>query len=150
MSVQQNDSIPTIPDAPTVPDARGDPDQRCWCTTTALASPSGEVLVLCVAGEIDLSTVGLVEHTLAAALLRRPAQLVVDLTGVTFCSCRGFRVLLDCSVTAARHGTGYALSGASHQADRVWGMLRPDGLLPVRYRSSGDALVAAVAATRPG
>lgn len=143
MSVQQNESIPTTPDA------RGDPDERCWCTTTAVASPSGEVLVLCVAGEIDLSTLGLVEDAMASALLRRPAQLVVDIAEVTFCSCRGFRVLLDCAVTAARHGSGYALSGASHQADRIWGMLRPDGLLPARYRSSGDALVAAVAWARP-
>ena len=143
MSVQENDSIPTTPDT------RGDPDERCWCTTTALASPSGESLVLCVAGEIDLNTLRLVEDALAAALLRRPTQLVVDIAGVTFCSCRGYRVLLDCAAGAARHGTGYALSGASQHADRIWGILRPDGLLPARYRSSGDALLAAVAAARP-
>ncbi|MHA6780971.1 STAS domain-containing protein [Pseudonocardia saturnea] len=143
MSVQHNESIPTTADV------RGDADERCWCTTTAVTSPSGEVLVLCVAGEVDLSTLGLLEGALAAALLRRPTQLVVDLTGVRFCSCRGFRLLLDCAVAAARHGTGYALSGASQHADRIWGMLRPDGLLPARYRSSGDALVAAVAAGLP-
>lgn len=143
MSVQQDDSIPTTAGA------RGDPDERCWCTTTVPASPSGKVLVLCVAGEIDLSTLGLVEDALAAALSTRPTQLVVDIAGVTFCSCRGYRMLLDCSVTAARHGIGYALSGASHHADRIWGMLRPEGLLPARYASSGDALVAAVAANRP-
>lgn len=142
MSVQQDKSIPT-----TTADAREDPG-RCWCTTTAAAFPAGEVLLLRVAGEIDLSSLGLVEEALAAALLRRPIQLVVDLAGVTFCSCRGLRVLLDCSVTAAGHGTGYALSGASRQAERVWGMLRPDGLLPARYRSSGDALVAAEALSR--
>lgn len=143
MSVQ-SDSIPTTPDP------RGDLGERCWCTTTAVASPSGEVLVLCVAGEIDLSTLELVEDAMAAALLRRPAQLVVDIAGATFCSCRGFRVLLDCAVTAARHGTRYALSGASHHAEHIWGMLRPDGLLPMRYPSAGDALVAALADARPG
>lgn len=141
MSVQQDDLIPT-----TTTDARGDPDERCWCTTTGLASPSGEVLVLCVAGEIDLSTLCILEDALAAAVLRRPTQLVVDIAGVTFCSCRGYCVLLDCSATAARHGTGYALSGASRHADRIWGMLRPDGLLPARYPSSGNALVAAISA----
>lgn len=142
MSVQQDESTPT-----TTADAREDPG-RCWCTTTVAASPAGEVLLIRVAGEIDLSTLGLVEDALAAALLRRPIQLVVDVAGMTFCSCSGLRVFLDCSVTAARHGTGYALSGASRQADRVWGLLRPDGLLPARYRSSGAALVAAEALSR--
>lgn len=138
MSVQQDDPIPITTGTRAVP------DERCWSTTTALASPSGEVLVLCVAGEIDLSTLGVVEDALAAALSARPARLVVDIAGVTFCSCRGFRVLLDCSVTAARHGTGFAFSGASRHADRIWGMLRPEGLLPARFPSSGEALVAAL------
>lgn len=142
MSVQQNDSIPTAVDA------RGDPDGRCWCTSTTLDSPAGEVVVLCVAGEVDLNTLGLVEDALAAALSRRPAQLVVDMAGVTFCSCRGFRTLLDGSGIAAGHGSGYALSGASPHADRIWGMLRPDGPLPARYPSSGAALVVALAAAR--
>lgn len=119
--------------------------EPCWCTTTVLDSPAGPVVVLCVAGEVDLCAVALVESAMTAALARRPERLIVDVSGMTFCCCRGFRLLLDGSTAAARQHTGYALSGASPHADRIWAILRPDGLLPTRYPNTGDALVAAMA-----
>ena len=76
--------------APAVPGARGDPmtgpGSRLTCSSTAVSGPTGPVVVLRVAGEVDLCTVDLLRSAVGAVVAQRPAHLVVDLAGLGFCS----------------------------------------------------------------
>ncbi|WP_372661997.1 STAS domain-containing protein [Amycolatopsis kentuckyensis] len=56
--------------------------------------PGGAAEVLEVTGEVDLLSVEVLDNALADALLRRPALLVIDLTGVSFLASVGMTVLL--------------------------------------------------------
>jgi anti-anti-sigma factor len=99
---------------------RGDP-VRCTCSTTSMSSPTGEsIVVLQVAGEVDLSTVDFLATALTAVLRQRPDHLIVDLAGLSFCGACGLTVLADAGVTAARDGTCYGISADSRLMVRCW------------------------------
>ncbi|WP_372664548.1 STAS domain-containing protein [Amycolatopsis kentuckyensis] len=68
---------------------------RTAITTTA------ERTVVAVAGELDLARTDRLAALLAEELDLAPRALVLDLTGLTFCSARGLGVVLD-AVSAAR------------------------------------------------
>lgn len=111
---------------------------------TALPSPVGNIVVLRVAGEIDLTTIALMQSALNGAVSVRQDTLVVDLSGVTFCSARGLEVLIEAAALAAGHGIRYAISGASAQVQRTWSMLWPADHLPVHYPTARIAVLAAI------
>lgn len=113
------------------------------CNAESLRCPAGEIIVLRVAGQIDLYTLPRLQLALDGSLKRRPAHLVVDLTGTTFCSIQGLARLTQTGHTAADQATGYAVSGVPPHLDRVW-TLGWDGEVPVRHRS----IVVAVSAIR--
>jgi hypothetical protein len=85
---------------PTVDRALDSAAALCSCTSTSLSSPAGEVIVLRVAGEVDLSTVSVLQAALADSVARGPCHLVVDLAGLTFCSARGLTLLVGAGRTA--------------------------------------------------
>ena len=128
MSVQQDDvrterlrsaePAPSGVPAPSDVGAPIAPENICWCAVTTLPTPVGHIVVLRVAGEIDLFTVAIMQTALTAVLVERPEHVIVDLAGVRFCSGRGLAALIN---TAATCGVGFALSGASSQIERVWG-----------------------------
>jgi anti-anti-sigma factor len=107
--------------------------------------PAEPILILRVAGEIDLLTMSALERALDAALDaatdQRSGDLVVDLAGVGFCCVRGFALLFTAAATAQTNGTGYALSGLSPHLDRIATLLWP-GQRCVRYRSTAAAVTA--------
>ena len=111
-----------------------------WELDTELG-PAGSILVLRVAGEIDLLTVPGLEHALSAAIDQRPGDLVVDLAGVVFCCVRGFALLSTAAATAQTNGTGYALSGMPPHLDRIATLLWPEQHC-LRYRSAAAAVTA--------
>jgi anti-sigma B factor antagonist len=57
----------------------------------------GEVTLLLVAGELDLSTLEPLEEALAGHLERHGGRLVVDLTACSFIDSSGIRVLISTS-----------------------------------------------------
>ncbi len=134
--------IGEISDPITPDDLSGSPG-RCSCSTESLRTTVGDLLVLRVAGEIDLCTLPTLQRALEDSLGRRPAHLIVDLARTTFCSVRGLEMLTRTGHTAAQEATGYAVTGVPPRLNRVW-VLGWDGELPVRYRS----IVVAVAAIR--
>lgn len=107
--------------------------------------PAGPILVLRVAGEIDLLTLPLLQHALDAALNaavdQQPGDLVVDLAGVGFCGVHGFALLFTAAATAQTNGTGYALSGLLPHLDRIATLLWPEQPC-LRYRSTAAAITA--------
>lgn len=58
-----------------------------------VVEPQGDAVVMMVSGEIDIVTAAQFEAALEAALLDRPATLVVDLTEITFLASAGLGVL---------------------------------------------------------
>jgi hypothetical protein len=117
----------------------------CSCTATSIPAPAGEVLVLQVAGEVDLLTIAILQGALTSALARGPCHLLVDLAELTFCCVRGLSLLVEAGRTAAGHGTGYSVTAASRQANRAWTVLWPAGELPTRYPTAAAGVAAAMA-----
>jgi anti-sigma B factor antagonist len=125
--------------------ARVDAAALCSCTATSIPTPAGEVLVLRVAGEVDLLTIEVLQGALSSGLARGPCHLLVDLAELTFCSVRGLSLLVQAGRTAAGQGVGYSVTAASRQADRAWTVLWPVGELPIRYSTAAAGVAAAVA-----
>lgn len=113
----------------------------CTCELDREPGPAGPILVLRVAGEIDALTLPRLHTALTAALDERPADLVVDLAGVGFCSVRGFARLAIAAATTQTNAVGFAVSGLSPHLDRVATLLWPERHC-VRYRSVAAALTA--------
>ncbi len=129
----------------TLADVNG-PATWCSCTTESVLCSAGEILVLQVAGEIDLCTLPNLQVALHGSLKRRPAHLVVDLARMTYCSVRGLDLLTEAGRTATKKATGYAVSGVPPHTARIWTLGWDDVDLPVRYRSTAAAVTALRAA----
>lgn len=91
----------------------------CSFDTESWESAGGEILVVRVAGELDLATQPHARAALDDALARSPRHLVVDLAGVTFCSVRGFALFAETGFAAAGRGIDLAFSGLSGHRRRV-------------------------------
>jgi anti-anti-sigma factor len=111
----------------------------CSCEFAVEPGPGGDIVVVRVAGEIDMLSLHVLRDALSAAADRNPADLVVDLAGVTFCSVRGYALLADAVRTAQSRNTGFALCGLASHMDRVATLLEfEEGC--VRYRSVAAAV----------
>jgi anti-anti-sigma factor len=128
--------------------ARVDAAALCSCTATSIPAPAGEILVLRIAGEVDLLTIAVLQGALTSSLARGPSHLLVDLAELTFCSVRGLSLLVQAGRTAAGQGTGYSVTAASRQADRAWTVLWPAGELPTQYATAATGVAAAMAGVR--
>lgn len=101
----------------------------------------GTIVILRMAGEIDLLTQPAVQTALHSGLQAGALHLLVDLSAVSFCGARGLSTLADATSTAAGRRIGYAVSGLSPHLSRVattlWEPHRPP-----RYRSLAAAVTA--------
>jgi anti-anti-sigma factor len=111
----------------------------------SIPAPAGEVLVLRVAGEVDLLTVAVLRDALTSSLARGPGHLLVDLAGMTFCSVRGLSLLVQAGRTAAEQGSGYSVTAASRQADFAWTLLWPVDERPTQYPTAAAGVATAMA-----
>jgi anti-anti-sigma factor len=133
------------PRAHDVHRARVDAAALCSCTPTSIPAPAGEVLVLRIAGEVDLLTIPTLQGALTSSLARGPCHLLVDLAEMTFCSVRGLSLLVRAGRTAAGQGTAYSVTAASRQANRAWTLLWPVGEWPTQYPTAAAGVAAAIA-----
>jgi len=102
----------------------------CSCHTTSMTTPAGgEIVVVRVFGDVDHSTVDVLQAALTEARDRHPSHIVVDVAGLLFCSAR-------CP--------GYLLTGARPHLERLLALLAPSDF-PVRYPTAGAAVLAAMA-----
>jgi anti-anti-sigma factor len=108
---------------------------------TIQPGPAGNIVVLRIAGEIDLLTTPAVDDAMAEAMDEQPADLVIDLSAVSFCSVRGIALLASTIGGAHRSGIGCAVSGMSPHLNRIANMLWLEQGC-VRYRSVAAAVTA--------
>ena len=102
----------------------------------------GPVVVVTVAGEVDMSTCPQLEGRLQDAL-RRSSRVVVRLDGVRFLGSDALDVLVRAARAAVSAGGAFALAGGTRGTQRV---LDITGLhATLNHRATVDAAVAAVA-----
>ena len=84
--------------------------------SVTVRQPAHAVLVIHVAGELDMLTGPRLKQHLSGLLATRPARLIIDLSEVSFLGSTGLAVLIGARHTAARQGTTLQLSGTGHRA----------------------------------
>ena len=127
------------------PPADGSPAVMCSCTAVSLPSPTGEVIVVQVAGDVDLFTVPVLRNALSEGLARGPCELIVDLAAMTFCDLDGLRLLVETGATAGGSGIGYAVADVPTHTGKVWLLLWPPAEIPMQFPTAAEAVLAAMA-----
>jgi anti-sigma B factor antagonist len=80
---------------------------------------TGNAAVVVLEGEFDLASVAAAEERIAAAERDDPAELVIDVSRVTFMDSSGLRVLLAAHQRAQENRRGFALVRGSESVDRL-------------------------------
>jgi anti-anti-sigma factor len=106
-----------------ITDAGSSGDLLCLCSHESHPSLRDDVVVIGVAGEVDLCGEPLLQAALTGAVADRPSHLAVDLSGVTFCSINGIRFLGAIARETAMYGINFAISGLSPGLRRHTSML---------------------------
>ena len=104
----------------------------------AFADPAN---VLPLEGEIDLHVSPRVERALASIIKKRPASVVVDLSGVRFIDSSGLAVLIRAMQDIQKYGGKLALSGLNDHVRPIFEMARLDQVFLID--PSDDELLAA-------
>lgn len=111
----------------TTPTIRGSEPSAVSCWNLCVeAGPVGNIVVVRVAGDIDMLTLPLVWGAVITALEYHPADLVVGVSEVGFCGARGFALLAAVARVTAAGGIGYTISGVGRHHDRPVRLLWPD------------------------
>ncbi len=104
----------------------------------ALPDPAN---VLPLEGEIDLHVAPRLEGSLARIIKKRPPQVVVDFSGVTFIDSSGLAVLIRALQDVQTYGGKLSLSGINADVHSIFTMARLDQVFLIDQR--GDELLAA-------
>jgi anti-anti-sigma factor len=100
----------------------------------AASCPAPGTVRVAVAGEIDLSTAGVLHAELLNALSARlPDRIEVDLAGVTFLDCGGLTVLIVAGKAAARTGCRLRITNPQPIVRRVLDLTGLLGVLTPRF-----------------
>ncbi|MEA5363164.1 STAS domain-containing protein [Amycolatopsis sp., V23-08] len=118
---------------------RSSPGALCEPFSVTTTFEGDRCAIVAVVGDIDLATVGILVECIETAI-RAGGVLVVDLTGVTFCSGAGVRALHGLRRGAELAGVPVAWVVRS---PRMWRLLRGTGVAGFAcYRDRADALAA--------
>ncbi|RDI18429.1 STAS domain-containing protein [Lentzea flaviverrucosa] len=90
-------------------------------SATTKAVPTG--LVLTLAGELDSATAPAANQAVQRLALRDGDQLIVDLTGLTFCDSSGIAALIAARARARGAGATIALAAVPRHLTKVFGLL---------------------------
>lgn len=115
----------------------------------------GDILVVQVSGEVDMSTVGVLQAEVTARLDARPAAFVLDLSGVDFFASVGVSLLAQAGQRAVREDVTFAVVSWQRHVLRSLEVSGMNRVLPL-FRTLPQALAAiplhraAATATSPG
>jgi hypothetical protein len=112
----------------------------CWSLGIE-AGPVGNIVVVRLAGDLDMLTLPLGWAAVITALDHHPADLVVDLSEVGFCGVRGFALLAAIARVTAAGGIGYTISGLGRHHERGANLSWTDVQI-VRARNAAAAVLA--------
>ena len=97
--------------------------------------PPNRANVLPLEGEIDLHVSPRVERALASIIKKRPAHVVVDLSGVTFIDSSGLAALIHAMQDVKKYGGKLTLSGINSEVRTIFEIARLDQIFVI---GSGD------------
>ena len=116
----------------------------CHCSTAPLPSPAGDIIILRVAGEVDLQSLAVLDAALDDVLDRRPDHLIVDLAGLVFCSFQGVAAIARTARAATAGGVRFSMGSASPELARVWQHYWPAGEAPPVHQTTATVVLAAI------
>ncbi len=105
-------------------------------------SPIDRPNVLPLEGEIDLHVSPRIAASLGAMVAQKPAQLVVDLTQVSYIDSSGLAVLIEAMQNVAGYGGKFALAGLQESVRPIFEIARLDQVFRI-YPDVDSALAAA-------
>ncbi len=91
----------------------------------------GQLAVITMPEEIDMSNGAEIQEGLLAALAERPATLVVDMTRTTFCDSAGVRAIMLTHRQAAATGCELRLAISSPGVTRVFSIIGAGQLVQI-------------------
>jgi anti-sigma B factor antagonist len=98
----------------------------------------GDVAVITLSGEVDLSTIPMLHDALSKALTHHPDRwLIIDLDGVTVLDDTGLGVLLGAAASAREAGVDLAVVSNSHRLRERFERSGFSRAVEVRKRLSG-------------
>ncbi|WP_344468641.1 STAS domain-containing protein [Kitasatospora kazusensis] len=97
---------------------------QSWSTDTG-------AVVCRLVGDLDLDNLGPARSLLEEALAMRPAALVVDLAGVTFCDSSGLNLLLQIRLDAQQAGVPMRLAPVPDQVARLLDITGATGVFSI-------------------
>jgi anti-anti-sigma factor len=121
----------------------GFPAGLCRCDVELSTRFGEQIAVLRVSGEVDACSLTMVSAVLDSCLALRPMHLVVDLSGLGFCSVPGMALLVHTSCVATSAGIGFSLAGCRTSPEHVLISIWEDQI-PHRYRDVAEAIDAAI------
>lgn len=83
-----------------------------------------ETTVVHVSGDITAADVDRFRQAVAGAIAKRPARIVIDLTGTSFLSSPGLAVLVQALQLSQRGGSALVLAGANERVRGIFEIAR--------------------------
>jgi anti-sigma B factor antagonist len=84
--------------------------------TVNVQQVDGAILVIHIAGQLDMLTAPTLQDHLSELLATQPERLIINLSGVSFLGSNGLAVLIDTKEAATAAGVILELNGTSHRA----------------------------------
>ena len=98
--------------------------------------------ILALAGEIDLHVLPIVTTSLTEMIAKKPKQLVVDLSGVSYVDSVGVVAIIDAMQAVKAYGGKFALAGLQETVRSILEMSRLDHIFSI-FPDVDGALAAA-------
>ncbi|WP_432029909.1 STAS domain-containing protein [Streptomyces sp. 1222.5] len=99
---------------------------------TSLVLHEGDAVLLGVFGELDAFTGPELCKVVTGCLAQRPARLVMDVSGVSFCDASGLTALLKAREAAVQSGTCLVLAGVQPALQRILAITHLDTVFGLR------------------
>jgi anti-sigma B factor antagonist len=100
--------------------------ERARVTCFANAMPKTEPSILPLEGEIDLHVSPQIGTSLANLIAKKPPQVVVDLSKVSYIDSSGLAVLIEAMQNVGSYGGKFALSGLQEGVRPIFEIARLD------------------------
>ncbi|MFG2693200.1 STAS domain-containing protein [Kitasatospora sp. NPDC048407] len=127
---------PTGEVLPTAVRTGSDEDGGCFTNSVplriTLTQVPGVAVIVRLAGEIDPDQRRALAEVLDSAVARHQPRLVVDIAAVGFCDCTVLNVLLSTCLASQEAGVELVVTGADHQARRLFEITGADRVFTLR------------------
>ncbi len=135
--------------ATAAPRSHRDIDAGALARTRLTVTTTADAATVAVVGDLDLSSTARLHERLDEELALRPPALIIDLSGVGFCSSGGLSVLVNAVTSAHARGIACAVIASQRAVVRPVKLLLLDRILPIHVdRADAEEWLSLVARLR--